>query len=722
METAKKYSILSFLISAVLIVIVFAIQTFRVPEYRIQNLEPSEYINLNDDKLIENSNGIKESGHDTWIITQNEAVLDVNLDYIDSCGQVDVYIKELSCEEVKGYVELQGTSKTEFAISKGTNTIEISETNQNGKLKIYFINAENVEVNLDKMRFYASGTKENNLSGSVPLICCALICLLIYSMGIGNVGRKWMIRIVFLLSFLAIFLHMQNVYLYFDDFGYNALTYHDLLPEDTNRGLSDILKFLYNHYVRWGSRVLYFFFEIILIKNIFFMRLAEALLLTGIFYLCYRMASVNVNNESKMIAAVMPVICYMSLEKEIVADGAYWYSASIVFLCPIFFVLLALTLYHDICFKDRAIIFYNITKFKKVSLILFAFLASFSQEQISSAFLAMIVLLTVESLVKNRKLYKIQYGTLITALSGFMLHLFCPGSRIRISEVGGTVSIIRNVDTVLYILGADNQKYISGILLLCSAIVFVLIGKEHVKKHELLHRSINGILAALSGVILLIMMFYNIGVISAVQKILNFCHIQYTGDELHVAVFAVLSCTVIAFLYWYIWQRRQLYQAYIIIGAIAVLAVVCVSPSVPIRAVLPCYLLLIAVFTDIFSNAYNNAERFFTKTIISAFCVVIFGVAVMNFRYIFGGYQTNSYVEEENIARLEKYQEYVDENNCIPLYCHWDDSFGNIMPYTDGYSRIGDDMKTYYYIPKEYGITWLSYNEYIKDHLMKDKN
>lgn len=70
-----------------------------------------------------------------------------------------------------------------------------------------------------------------------------------------------------LVIFIAIFCitYLQNKYIgfYHDDYGYGALTYA-VDTQYAERTLPNILDYLTRHYMEWGGRVIFFFFEILL--------------------------------------------------------------------------------------------------------------------------------------------------------------------------------------------------------------------------------------------------------------------------------------------------------------------------------------------------------------------------------------------------------------------------------------------------------------------------
>ena len=543
------------------------------------------------------------------------------------------------------------------------------------------------------------------------LLFCSIFVYLLFCCNDWNTRiQKWIVRISFFVIFLLLYLQMQNVYLYFDDFGYRSLSYRGLLGKEIDEiDLKSIFLFLKNHYMYWGGRILFFFFEIVLIQNIFFIRLAEAAVLTGIFYLSYQLVSKKLGN--KVFGAVIPFVYYMMMEKDILADGAYWFTASILYVFPIFFVLLCLLMYQDICFPEQKVIIKKINKIKKFLLILCIFVASFSQEQISSAVVTMFFLVSFEYFLKYKKISKIQILANLAALCGFLLLLFCPGNSVRMDVVGNKVSVINNVGSILIILGADSQKYISSIFLICAVVVAILLGKASIRR---INKYFNYFLASVYTGIVLFMLVYNVGIISAIQICLNYCHLQHQKVVAYIILLCLFMCIFGQVSFWYAKKRKDMIYLYLILGAIVTLIVACVSPGIAMRALLPYYFFLIVVMTDIVVYLFSLvSKRSILYKIIICISGLVTGIAVKNYEYISFGYYNNAAVEKENVQRLENYQDYIYDEYYITLYRHADDFFGNIMPYMEGYWWVEEYMKINYKIPDNYIFQWRSYEDYL---------
>ena len=65
------------------------------------------------------------------------------------------------------------------------------------------------------------------------------------------------------------------------------------------------------------------------------------------------------------------------------------------------------------------------------------------------------------------------------------------------------------------------------------------------------------------------------------------------------------------------------------------------------------------------------------------------------------GYCRNSASEEYNVSVLKNYETFADDNGLITLKKHYDDEYGNIMPYMHGYGWIQDYINSMYELPED---------------------
>ena len=103
-------------------------------------------------------------------------------------------------------------------------------------------------------------------------------------MNLKNIQKKILLFISIVIV-LLIFVQHHYIYIYFDDYGYASLSYAGFDNHaGMQYGLSDILQFLKFHYFNWGGRILYFFFEIVILRvgGLPLIQLIQALIITSI--------------------------------------------------------------------------------------------------------------------------------------------------------------------------------------------------------------------------------------------------------------------------------------------------------------------------------------------------------------------------------------------------------------------------------------------------------
>ena len=148
--------------------------------------------------------------------------------------------------------------------------------------------------------------------------------------GRSNVYERKKQVLIFVLCFLLFMMQMRNTWYSFDDYGYLSLSYRQLTD---NRGMAGnplkVLEFLCCHSLKWGGRVTAFLLEITVGRNIWVFRIAQSALLSGLCSCCGGMSLV--------------ILCFTDLAVQ--SDGAWRYTASVLYLWPVFFTMAGLKLF-----------------------------------------------------------------------------------------------------------------------------------------------------------------------------------------------------------------------------------------------------------------------------------------------------------------------------------------------------------------------------------------
>ncbi len=381
-------------------------------------------------------------------------------------------------------------------------------------------------------------------------------------MKIKNYKAVWLLFAVYLIGLLA--LHKQ-VFLYSDDYGYASLSYgHYMGTNGLRYGLSDILKYLKWHYMNWGGRILYFFFEICSLKiGLGFIQYFQALIIWCIGLISFLL--VKEEGQSDFHKAALIVFMFGTLGLEVFNRGVLWFSASVSYVWPLLPLFLLVYIRGHFKTPNKATAALGIAA---------AFLAAFSFEQI--AVLTIIYLLS--SFVIERiqgQWNKHDWGILAAAILGGALELLAPGNFIRSThsayDLFNQLSILgkirRNFPFLLEKnLGKDNKFFVIALILVGFFIIWYCQDKR--KKSRVL-LGIDRIAYLFSTSIMVLMWRMDIPIFMGI-----FCRTVWA---------ALFSYHVIVTL----WKLRRFDLTALFLGGLCSEGMMLVSPSIEIRCVVP---------------------------------------------------------------------------------------------------------------------------------------
>lgn len=186
--------------------------------------------------------------------------------------------------------------------------------------------------------------------------------------------------IAFLFIFLITYFQSKYIGFYHDDYGYAALSYgvKGSYPEFS---LYNLFLFIKDHYVNWGGRVLFFFFEVLSLQLDMqgFMFIQSIVVALMILFSYKTIITIVYRNDTKYNIFVLFLLIgmYLLFAKRSYQNALFWASASVLYvwpLCPLMIGFYLLT---------RCYISNDISLFRLVMMGITFFMAGFSQEQIA---------------------------------------------------------------------------------------------------------------------------------------------------------------------------------------------------------------------------------------------------------------------------------------------------------------------------------------------------
>ena len=515
-----------------------------------------------------------------------------------------------------------------------------------------------------------------------------------------NFIKKYRIPIIFFIFFLFVFIQHQFLWLYFDDYGYASLSYAYKVNgvNGLNYGLSEIFKFLGGHYNVWGGRILFYGFEISLLKlGLPFYRLFQSLAITSIFVYSYLIISKYIKEErNKTLLALLMVLLYGTFSIATISTGIFWISASISYLIPFAFFLpfiYYLDKYHNHTFTKKLI---KILSF--IGLALMIFISSFSQEQVASVVLSYIVLYTVYDIWKNKKVNKDNIILCIVSLIGFLIMMLAPGNSARMDENSGFYSlslIDKMFNNFPQLLTINFSSIHNGFF----AMIFFLVQLYVCYVNNNSNKNIISKLALLSSfVIISISLFSGSFYFDYMTKYFN-------NNVIRKMLIIIMIIQVLLIIYSYILyflKHKQITQIFILISAYASQAILLYSPTLPNRCSIPFMVLSFITFGTVFINILNKETKNYKFGI---YIVLILSImSISNYYTITKGYYNNSSINKYNDKALKRYSKKIkngDKVKKIKLKRLKDDKYTSTQPYMEGSEFISYWIKEYYDIPEK---------------------
>lgn len=519
-------------------------------------------------------------------------------------------------------------------------------------------------------------------------------------------SKKDSLVVFFLFVMFGFFLIAQHrlVGMYYDDFGNASLSYgYDSTNiMGTDYTLQDLLAWAKNLYLTWGGRVLYALILVPMLKSgpVLFM-FVQACVLLAIFVAMYFVVKKFSQNGNGVVISIILILLYGLLQGNILTQGIYWASASILYIWPILPFLIIILLYMDI---ER-----NICDGKKVrlssyvGLILLIPLVTLSQEQIGGA---LVVWLICNALMghykKDRRYLKLDCFSISYSVVTFGIFFAAPGNWVRLAsnenyaELTFMEKILDSTPKVFALLIDNDLKYFNMALIATGVIIII----------SSVHRKICIILGSLGIVPFLITNIrdiFGVGIHVDIIRGISF------GLFLVDMFFLLLN--------YFILKKKTQFMAVMIAGVASVFCLV-VSPAFATRSCLLyvffCMVLCAIVFGDFWNTISCDAIRLISVIV----CVFTFVLSVVNLTRIYRGYEENYYGDRLNFKILKDYN---GTDNRIYLLNYANEAYRSSMPCDRGYEFVSHWMKEYFNIPENVDIVYKTADElfqYAKENVI----
>ncbi len=510
------------------------------------------------------------------------------------------------------------------------------------------------------------------------------------------------IPIIAIFSVFAIFLIWQHqfLYLYHDDYGYASISYAYQVKgvEGTQFSFAQIIEFLQGHYQIWGGRILYFFLEIVLLHytGLAGFRIIQALAIWGIFFLIYKIMKKVLDGKVKdWILALVSIILYGVTEIMTFRTGLFWISASVLYVIPIFSLLLFVYLY---TFKEPS-------KARTVFLVISIFMATFSQEQVGIASLMYIVICTGYNAIKNKKLNKLDICLTIVSCIAFAILMLAPGNELRKqhpTSIGfyQTPFIQRTLTGITETITGNFSQYnkIFGFFFFATALLFNI---KCIQKN-LGIKWLNCISLISTAGIFLMTFIKPEGYFDYVYHLK-----EGTLYTIFIAGITLLQLGCIAYtISIYLWDKDAKSLLFLFYCAIISQGVMIVAPYFALRSSIMFEYLYYLIGLNIIGDIYIEKD---CKTIIACTFTPFLLLCICNMALITKGYFENSKVNKENDLALKSVQQQLEAGNEIhevTLQKLPDISYSGEQPYTEGNDYILHYMKEYYNLPEDFVIQY----------------
>lgn len=518
-------------------------------------------------------------------------------------------------------------------------------------------------------------------------------------------------------GFFAFLLKQHSyVYMYHDDYGYATLSYVYWEPgmEGTDFTMEQLIHYLGQHYNSWGGRVLCFAQEILLFKNgVETMRVAQSMVIGLLFLLIFHMAGKHAKGKPYLVALFVCLL-YGFISEATQRSGIYWYSASIGYLFPVFYMIAGAWVFFLVMFDDSGKAFTLPKLLMWPGAIVLFFFAGFSMEQIGLGAVAIAALITVGAFWKYKKPWLALYSTpvMAAAMIGYNIMLVAPGNIARRDSslyaeyymLSFKEQLITSGKAVVDTMFSAANILFAALLFVCAGLIAYILLKKYKNP---VAKAINGITLGFSAVLLACALLPSLETVCFPDAALR------SGILWIYMLFVTFTVS-----HWLLGEKKPFDTLiwFVFIGGLVTQAAALASPVYFERMMLAFELVWFLVAARLFAyilmiwqaKAGEQGRAFAPK--VAWLLAPVLVLSFMNLAPIYRGYGQNAPVNEYNCQALElaseKYEMGIELMD-IQLMKMPNDRYTETQPYDR--ELIMDWMKIYYKLPKTVNFV---YNDY----------
>ena len=335
------------------------------------------------------------------------------------------------------------------------------------------------------------------------------------------------------------------------------------------------------------------------------------------------------------------------------------------------------------------------------------FCSTFSQEQIAAAAISYLTVILGTNIYKFKKITFSNILVLISALSGFLLLMLCPGSQMRMQNDTNNgfyelplLSKLRiSVPNTINCLFSPMSKFFIVTFMFC--IVYICYKNCINRNNKFLFVDVISFISAMLMLTTTIFtnnvyFSYFLGLFNG-SKMINILYIIYVL-QLCLVLYSLIIFSV---------KEGEIQLCGLSVGAVFSQAAMLMSSYYPLRSALVFELLFFPVIGYCLTKLLRvfSLHNIFIKVLLISFCCLSFA----NYSYITYGYYKNSAINKRNDFILKEKSEEVQEGKTveeIQLNRLNDLTFSGEQPYVEGQEYILNWIYEYYDIPYDVKIIY----------------